>query len=115
MSRAIDADALIDIFEDRFEKIRNRYGDYSGEAGVCAGALHLIRVQPTIEPERTGKWIPCSERLPEHGGWFIVTKDGEGGNKHVFLSWFSTAHGWEFAEEPIAWMPLPEPYREDNT
>lgn len=56
--RLIDADALIDIFEDRLEKIRNRYGDYSGEAGVCAGALHLIRVQPTIEPERkTGKWI----------------------------------------------------------
>ena len=56
--RLIDADALIDIFEDRLEKIRNRYGDYSGEAGVCAGALHLIRVQPTIEPERKkGKWI----------------------------------------------------------
>lgn len=56
--RLIDADALIDIFEDRLEKIRNRYGDYSGEAGVCAGALHLIRVEPTIEPERKrGKWI----------------------------------------------------------
>lgn len=55
--RCIDADALIDIFEDRLEKIRNRYGDYSGEAGVCAGALRLIRVQPTIEPERKpGKW-----------------------------------------------------------
>lgn len=55
--RLIDADALIDIFEDRLEKIRNRYGDYSGEAGVCAGALHLIRIQPTIEPERKkGEW-----------------------------------------------------------
>jgi hypothetical protein len=53
----IDADALIDIFEDRLEKIRNRYGDYSGEAGVCAGALHLIRVEPTIEERKTGKWI----------------------------------------------------------
>lgn len=60
------------------------------------------------------KWIPVSKRLPEHGGWFIVTKDGEGGNKNVFLSYFSTAHGWEFAEEPIAWMPLPEPYTEDK-
>lgn len=54
--RLVDADALIDIFEDRLEKIRNRYGDYSGEAGVCAGSLHLIREQPTIE-ERKGKWI----------------------------------------------------------
>lgn len=55
--RLIDADALIDIFEDRLEKIRNRYGDYSGEAGVCAGALRLIRVQPTVEERKTGKWI----------------------------------------------------------
>ena len=55
--RAIDADALIDIFEDRLEKIRNRYGDYSGEAGVCASALHLIRVQPTIKERKTGKWL----------------------------------------------------------
>lgn len=55
--RAIDGDALIDIFDDRLEKIRNRYGDYSGEAGVCAGALHLIRVQPTIEERKTGKWL----------------------------------------------------------
>lgn len=54
--RLIDADALIDIFEDRLEKIRNRYGDYSGEAVVCAGALHLIRVQPTIEERKKGKW-----------------------------------------------------------
>lgn len=49
MPRYTDVDALVDIFEDRFEKIRNRYGDYSGEAGVCAGALHLIREQPTID------------------------------------------------------------------
>ena len=60
--RLIDADALIDIFEDRLEKIRNRYGDYSGEAGVCAGALHLIRVQPTIEPERKkGEWLTSDD------------------------------------------------------
>lgn len=44
-----DADALIDIFEDRLEKVRNRYGDYSEEAGVLAGALRLIRAQPTID------------------------------------------------------------------
>lgn len=62
----IDVDALIDIFEDRLEKIRNRYGDYSGEAGVCAGALRLIRVQPTIEPERkTGRWMWSSDEYGE--------------------------------------------------
>ena len=57
--RPIDADALIDIFEDRLEKIRNRYGDYSGEAGVCAGALHLIRVQPTVDAVEVVRCKDC--------------------------------------------------------
>lgn len=72
-------------------------------------------ISECVEPSEIPHWIPVSERLPEVGGWFIVTKDGAGGDKHVFLSYFSTAHGWEFAEEPVAWMPLPEPYTEDET
>ena len=77
--------------------------------------VRIVLLAPGMRvAEPAPQWIPVSERLPEHGGWFIVTKDGEEGNKHVFLSWFSTAHGWEFAEEPIAWMPLPEPYTEDK-
>ena len=59
MPRHIDADVLINIFNDRLEKIRNRFGDYSREAGVLAGALHLIRVQPTadVTEVKHGEWI----------------------------------------------------------
>jgi len=49
MPKCTDIDVLIDIFEDRLEKVRNRYGDYSEEAGVLAGALRLIRAQSTID------------------------------------------------------------------
>ena len=63
----------------------------------------------SLEPEND--WIPCSERLPEHGGWYIVTKNlTDGGDKAVYLSWYSF-HGWEWGEAPIAWMPLPELYK----
>ena len=51
-------------------------------------------------------WIPCSERLPEDSNFYIVThKDFS-----VGFIWYSAFHGWEWQENPIAWMPLPKPY-----
>ena len=121
--RLIDADVLIEIFEDRLEKIRNRYGDYSGEAGTCAGALHLIRVQPTIEPEP--HWISCSERLPKESGQYLITVKYKpvDGYEDIYAEhgewdgekWdmFCFGHCGE-VENIIAWMPLPEAYREES-
>ena len=58
------------------------------------------------------KWIPVTEQLPEHGGWYIVTENiSEDGDKRVGLTWYSF-HGWEWGTKPIAWMPLPEPWKE---
>lgn len=67
------------------------------------------------------RWIPCSERMPddntdvllqfksnmgvgfyEDGDWAINTGDGI----------YSMIGDNE--EKPIAWMPLPEPYREEK-
>ena len=78
--------------------------------------IRMVRVymkqMPTVKPEP--QWILCSERNPEHGGWYIVTKNlTDDGDKAVCLSWYSL-HGWEWGEAPIAWMPLPEPYREEG-
>ena len=49
MPKYTDIDVLINIFEDRLEKVRNRYGDYSEEAGILSGTLRLIRAQSTID------------------------------------------------------------------
>lgn len=38
---------------------------------------------PTIEPERTGKWMPVSERLPEDDVQVLCT-DSEG---FVYIAW----------------------------
>ena len=118
--RLIDADALIEIFEDRLEKLRTRYGNYSGESGVCAGAIHLVQEQPTIEPER---WIPVTERLPddvEIGEEYptVIFCDSDGkvyvgfyeygiyGNK-----WWNNTDWNDVVDDVLAWMPLPEPYK----
>jgi len=90
----------------------------------------IIKNQPKI-----GEWIPCSERLPEESGYYLVTyHDWSDGN---YLPKFDDIHvrrlhyqvsehftGWNYPKcvdknaeadehkEVIAWQPLPEPYKE---
>ena len=41
-------------------------------------AVHIIKDQPPADVPDTnvGEWIPCSERLPEKAGNYIVTSKG---------------------------------------
>ena len=62
--RAIDADALMEIYMDRISLVADRYSPDSSECGILAGAMKLLDEQPTIKPERKkGKWKygACSE------------------------------------------------------
>lgn len=62
------------------------------------------------------EWIPCSERLPDVGVEVITTTDWS----DVLIAWLEKCGAWETEEyildndEILAWMPLPEPYREDG-
>ena len=61
------------------------------------------------------KWIPCSERLPEVDGMYTTTLSGElvGTDKpFVGQSYFEDGYWEEDGDCVIAWMPLPDPYRE---
>lgn len=60
-------------------------------------------------------WIPCSERLPEVDGMYTTTLSGElVGTEEPFVgqSYFEDGYWEEDGDCVIAWMPLPEPYRE---
>ncbi len=67
--------------------------------------------------ENPNKWIPCSERLPEENGFYLVTYDGEiCGENESFTGLTEYENGkWVDDEEDyqcvLAWMPLPEPYK----
>jgi len=109
--RAIDADALI-------HELNNSH--YPGAPYVDAGisiAIGKVCDAPTIEERKTGRWILVSERFPEEGEEVLVYLfDG----KSPYLAWIQDGF-WRTEEfvidvddEPIAWMPLPEPYREDG-
>lgn len=60
---------------------------------------------------KTG-WIPVSERLPIPPTFCLVTTDGSHGDVIDIALYMSD--GWHKASEVLAWMPLPEPYKEMN-
>ena len=74
---------------------------------------------PSAQPEQ--RWIPCSERLPEGNGTYLVTyiyKDDEEGTEEpyaisdIFMLWKGAFATEEPTDKALAWMPLPEPYKE---
>ena len=85
-----------------------------------------IDEQPTIEAH--GTWMPCSKRLPTEeeyrqcDGRFIVTDGGRVCQRHFdiydskkFVEYmYRNTFNTYFDDCVIAWMPLPEPYKEND-
>ena len=87
------------------------------------------------QDEKENGWIPVSEKLPEERDWFLaVFRELDTGYQSLprvaeFINRpddeHATSDGWhiiDFFEGPkeyikllkcVAWMPLPEPYKED--
>ena len=88
---------------------------------------------------KVGEWIPCSERLPEERNWYLAMfkePDTDFMGLPMIADYlmglhtnYTTEDGWiianctdtETAEAEyykklkcVAWMPLPEPYKEQN-
>ena len=95
----------------------------NNESGFC-DYMSAINGVPSAQPEqRKGKWIPCSERLPEDGIYLVYAPDYQGGSssakewhdgvmfsKYKNGKW-SIEHGYYSRPNcVIAWMPLPEPW-----
>ena len=78
-----------------------------------------VRTYPIVSADRP-KWIPCSKRLPEEGDVVLIcSKIGvidfgkRKGDKWVWLAEALWDY-WQETEDLIAWMPLPEPYKESE-
>ena len=81
----------------------------------------ISRAESFVENQaKIGEWIPCSERLPEKVGRYLITavwKDGEFEKHSVYNAVYESDnlwHGEGYKLVPyklIAWQPLPEPYK----
>ena len=91
---------------------------------IFADCIEALEILPSAQPEQ--HWILCSDRLPEENGQYLITVK----YKHVNDSYEDVyaEHGewldgeWDMfcfghcgeVEDIIAWLPLPEPYREER-
>lgn len=78
-----------------------------------------VRTYQIVSADRP-KWIPVSERLPEEGDVVLIcSKSGvidfgkRKGDKWVWLAEALWDY-WQETEDLIAWMPLPEAYKESD-
>jgi len=76
-------------------------------------------IQWTLEKLPSAQqWIPCSERLPEESGLYIVTNVGRWVEPVGTRYYNIRADGGFWSGHPghkvLAWMPLPKPYGGDT-
>ena len=84
---------------------------------------------PSAEQKRnTGKWIPCSERLPEDeyvlvskrptkisgDKWSVAIAIRTADPRSRKIQWRDSGFGVIQDDKVLAWMPLPEPYGENG-
>ena len=99
---------------EQYKKELERQTQY--KAGLPGSALDIVKIllADMEEDEKEHGWIPVSERLPEDRT-YITTLDGElVGQEEPFTGMCGIENGkWEDEDSVIAWMPLPEPYKEN--
>lgn len=68
-----------------------------------------------VENEIVSKWIPCSERLPENA-MNVIAQFSSGTVTELRYAGNGIFEGiYDYSTKVIiAWMPLPEPYREEK-
>ena len=124
MSKMIDGNKLILALSDWW------YSSFGLKETEESKAIHKVldEVEKYVEHEKSaGGWIPCSERLPNTNGIYIVTRRRSDGFECRNLTdacyfdgtstWHDDTrvnHGRKYLTDVLAWMPLPEPYRGDG-
>ena len=137
MSRACDADALY----ERACELEAQALAYVGKIANDETKIEEWRIWSAILAERTAfkhdifdapevkpepHWVPCSERLPEDEYVLISKKPTKiSGDKWCVaiairtadprsrkIQWRDSGFGVIQDDKVLAWMPLPDPYRE---
>lgn len=106
-------DELRAYAKDRKGELAKMINDAADTIEMLSAKLHASQMERSSQYYHGG-WIPVSERLPEDGTEvFIYLFD----RPSPYIAWIEDTHWYtedfevDREDEPIAWMPLPEPYR----
>ena len=106
---------------DRLKQYKDKYSDCYKYAGVYVKVIQdmIEQLQGDLEQdEKENGWIPVSERLPEASGTYQVTCMDGRIYRSTYAKFQSKLKRWELTcarayWKVTAWMPIPEPYKED--
>ena len=109
---------------------KDRKGELAKLVSDAADTIEMLSAKlSAANTERSaryyhGGWIPCSERLPKYNTPVLLALKQIGKERTIVIGERRTRKsGWYFVDiaaydpehKVIAWMPLPEPYREERT
>ena len=105
----------------RLKQYKDKYSDCYKYAGVYVKVIQdmIEQLQTDLEQdEKENGWIPVSERLPEASGTYQVTCMDGRIYRSTYAKFQCKLKRWELTGaraywKVTAWMPLPEPYKED--
>ena len=107
---AISRQAAIDAIENEQKKImRSDWSIDQAKFSAMSEIRALIEALPSVSTEKTGQWIPVSEKLPEEDTYLICTDKG-----YIATVMYDRSVGWLISAKIIAYMPLPQPYTEES-
>lgn len=106
---------------DVIEIVQNEDGTFSEYDDTYDITIHCEtedEQKKVIERLKSTNWIPVSERLPETSGTYQVTCMDGRIYRSTYAKFQCKLKRWELTGnraywKVTAWMPLPEPYKED--
>ena len=98
---------VIDIPEQALDVLKNEGVDWLDAEHI----LDAVSKGIPYEEKHQGKWIPVNERLPEVYGEYLITDLHGDVRKDTYNDYFKNFNA---GKHVVAWMPLPEPYTENN-
>ena len=122
MTECMDKQKAADLLDNLLGMVEDsQENDYDTALKMGIEALtHTQQVQ---------RWIPCSERLPEEdyvliskkttklsgSKWCVTTAIRVADPRSSKINWRDIGFGAIQDNEVLAWMPLPEPYKDGDT
>ena len=127
ISRQAAIDSMCSACGHDCDKSKFVYNAPQDEQVIMCPEHYALSTLPSAQPEiNTGRWIPCSERLPEDeyvliskipskisgDKWCVTIAIRVADPRSKKVQWRDIGFGIIPDDKILAWIPLPEPYKE---